>query len=66
MKRTITVCDNCSDIIDEGKTNVIKIDQHGSRALIVADLCDTCVGGFGFIGLARSRRKPGRKPLTAH
>jgi hypothetical protein len=61
-RKTILVCDKCSQEVAEGKGAVMRINytdaRRGSKQ---ADLCDDCAGGMP--GHAAARR--GRRPKVA-
>ena len=61
-RKTVLVCDNCSNEIDEAKGATMRINfadaRRGSKQ---ADLCDDCAGAMP--GRAAARR--GRRPKAA-
>jgi hypothetical protein len=61
-RKTVLVCDNCSNEIDEGKGATMRINYSDARrGSKQADLCDSCAGRLP--GHAAARR--GRRPKTA-
>ena len=61
-RKTVLVCDNCSNEIDEGKGASMRINYSDARrGSKQADLCDNCAGGMP--GRAAARR--GRRPKSA-
>lgn len=63
-RKTVLVCDNCGNEVDEGKGAVMRINfadaRRGSKQ---ADLCDTCAGNLPGQAVARRGRRP--KSVTA-
>jgi hypothetical protein len=61
-RKTVLVCDNCGNEVDEGKGAVMRVTYTDARrGAKQADLCDTCAGKMP--GRAAARR--GRKPKSA-
>ena len=58
-RKTVLVCDNCSNEIDEGKSAVMRINfadaRRGSKQ---ADLCDNCATNMPGQSVARRGRRP--------
>jgi hypothetical protein len=58
-RKTVLVCDNCGNEVDEGKGAVMRINftdaRRGSKQ---ADLCDNCAGGMPGNPAARRGRRP--------
>src|SRR5256885_11217784 len=60
-RKTVLVCDNCSNEIDEGKGASMRINYSDARrGSKQADLCDNCAGGMPGHAAAR----PGRPPQS--
>ena len=58
-KKTILVCDNCGEEVDEGKGAVMRVTfTDARRGAKAADLCDTCAGSMPGNAVARRGRKP--------
>ena len=54
-RKTVLVCDNCGNEIDEGKGASMRINYSDARrGSKQADLCDNCAGGLP--GHAAARR----------
>jgi hypothetical protein len=63
-RKTVLVCDNCSNEIDEGKGASMRINYSDARrGSKQADLCDNCAGGMPGHATARRGRRP--KPVVA-
>ena len=61
-RKTILVCDNCSNEVEEGKGAVMRVNFNDARRVSKqADLCDSCAGKMP--GQAAARR--GRRPKSA-
>ena len=61
-RKTVLVCDNCSNEVDEGKGAVMRVTYNDARrGAKQADLCDNCAGTMP--GRAAARR--GRRPKSA-
>ena len=61
-RKTVLVCDNCANEIDEGKGASMRINYSDARrGSKQADLCDNCAAQMP--GHATARR--GRKPKAA-
>jgi hypothetical protein len=61
-RKTVLVCDNCANEIDEGKGAVLRLSfSDARRGAKQADLCDDCAGNMP--GRAAARR--GRRPKAA-
>ena len=61
-RKTVLVCDNCGNEIDEGKGAVLRLTfSDARRGAKQADLCDNCAGDMP--GRAAARR--GRRPKSA-
>jgi ribosomal protein S26 len=61
-RKTVLVCDNCGNEIDESKGAVMRINFNDARrGSKQADLCDTCA--VKMPGQAAARR--GRRPKAA-
>jgi hypothetical protein len=58
-RKTILICDNCSNEVGEGKGAVMRINftdaRRGSKQ---ADLCDSCAGNMPGHAVARRGRRP--------
>jgi ribosomal protein S26 len=58
-RKTVLVCDNCSNEIDESKGAVMRINFNDARrGSKQADLCDTCAGKMPGQAAARRGRRP--------
>ena len=58
-RKTVLVCDNCGNEIDEGKGAVMRINFNDARrASKQADLCDQCAGDMAGQPAARRGRRP--------
>ena len=58
-KKTILVCDNCGEEVDEGKGAVMRVTFNDARrGAKAADLCDNCAGSMPGNAVARRGRKP--------
>jgi hypothetical protein len=61
-RKTVLVCDNCGNEVDESKGAVMRVTYTDARrGAKQADLCDGCAGKMP--GRAAARR--GRKPKNA-
>jgi hypothetical protein len=61
-RKTVLVCDNCANEVDEARGAVLRITYTDARrGSKVADLCDDCAGKMP--GRAAARR--GRRPKAA-
>jgi ribosomal protein S26 len=61
-RKTVLVCDNCGNEVDESKGAVMRVTYTDARrGAKQADLCDNCAGKMP--GRAAARR--GRKPKSA-
>jgi hypothetical protein len=61
-RKTVLVCDSCSNEVDEGKGAVMRVTYNDARrGAKQADLCDDCAGTMP--GRAAARR--GRRPKSA-
>jgi hypothetical protein len=61
-RRTVLVCDNCSNEVGENKGATLRVTfTDARRGSKVADLCDDCAATMP--GRAAARR--GRRPKTA-
>ena len=61
-RKTVLVCDNCGNEVDESKGAVMRVTYTDARrGAKQADLCDDCAGKMP--GRAAARR--GRKPKSA-
>ena len=61
-RKTVLVCDSCSNEVDEGKGAVMRVTYNDARrGAKQADLCDNCAGTMP--GRAAARR--GRRPKSA-
>ena len=55
-RKTVLVCDNCGNEVDEGKGAVMRVTYTDARrGAKQADLCDDCAGK-----MPGSRRRPSR------
>jgi hypothetical protein len=62
-RKTVLVCDNCGNEVDEGKGAVMRVTYTDARrGAKQADLCDPCAGKMPGRAVARRGRKP--KSLT--
>ena len=58
-RKTVLVCDNCGNEIEETKGAVMRINFNDARrASKQADLCDTCAGDMPGAPAARRGRRP--------
>ena len=58
-RKTVLVCDNCSNEIDEGKGASMRINYSDARrGSKQADLCDNCAAGMPGHATARRGRRP--------
>ena len=58
-RKTVLVCDNCSNEVDEGKGAVMRVTYTDARrGAKQADLCDNCAGKTPGRAVARRGRKP--------
>ena len=63
-RKTVLVCDNCSNEIDEAKGAVMRINFNDARrGSKQADLCDTCAGKMP--GQAGRTPRPQAAEVTA-
>lgn len=61
-RKTVLVCDNCGNEVDEMKGAMMRVTYTDARrGAKQADLCDSCAGNMP--GRAAARR--GRKPKSA-
>ena len=61
-RKTVVVCDNCGQHVDESKGATLRITwSDARRGAKAADLCDDCASGMP--GHAAARR--GRRPKVA-
>ena len=67
-RKTVLVCDNCGNEIDEGKGASMRINYSDARrGSKQADLCDNCAGGMpGHAAARRGRRPKSVAALSAH
>ena len=65
-RKTVLVCDNCSNEIDESKGAVMRINFNDARrGSKQADLCDACAGKMPGQPAARRGRRPKSAAATA-
>ena len=58
-RKTVLVCDNCGNEVEEGKGAVMRVTFNDARrGAKQADLCDACAGGTAGVAVARRGRKP--------
>jgi ribosomal protein S26 len=58
-RKTVLVCDNCGNEIDEAKGASMRINYSDARrGSKQADLCDNCAGGMPGHAAARRGRRP--------
>ena len=58
-RKTVLVCDNCGNEIDESKGAVMRINFNDARrGSKQADLCDKCAGDMPGQPAARRGRRP--------
>jgi ribosomal protein S26 len=58
-RKTVLVCDNCGNEIDEGKGAVMRVNFNDARrGSKQADLCDNCAGNLPGQPAARRGRRP--------
>jgi hypothetical protein len=58
-RKTVLVCDNCGNEIDEGKGAVMRVNFNDARrGSKQADLCDSCAGNLPGQPAARRGRRP--------
>ena len=57
-RKTVLVCDNCGNEIDEGKGAVMRVNFYARRGSKQADLCDNCAGNLPGQPAARRGRRP--------
>jgi hypothetical protein len=58
-RKTVLVCDNCGNEIDEGKGAVMRVNFNDARrGSKQADLCDACAGNLPGQPAARRGRRP--------
>jgi hypothetical protein len=58
-RKTILVCDNCSNEVEEGKGAVMRITFNDARrGAKQADLCDACSAKMPGQAVARRGRRP--------
>ena len=58
-RKTVLVCDNCGNEVDEGKGAVMRLNFNDARrGSKQADLCDNCAGGMPGNPAARRGRRP--------
>jgi hypothetical protein len=61
-RKTVLVCDNCGNEVDEGKGASLRVTYSDARrGAKAADLCENCAGKMP--GRATARR--GRRPKAA-
>jgi len=65
-RKTVLVCDSCSNEIEESKGAVMRINFNDARrGSKQADLCDTCAGNMPGQAAARRGRRPKAAPAAA-
>ena len=58
-RKTVLVCDNCSNEVDEGRGATMRVTYADARrGAKQADLCDDCSGSMPGRAVARRGRKP--------
>jgi len=58
-RKTILICDNCSNEVGEAKGAVMRITFNDARrGAKQADLCDSCAGNMPGQAVARRGRRP--------
>lgn len=58
-RKTILVCDNCANEVEEGKGAVMRLTfTDARRGAKQADLCDGCAGKMPGQAVARRGRRP--------
>jgi hypothetical protein len=58
-RKTVLVCDNCEQEIDEGKGAVMRMTfSDARRGAKQADLCDSCAAEMPGAAVARRGRRP--------
>jgi hypothetical protein len=58
-RKTVLVCDNCGNEVDEGKGAVMRVTYTDARrGAKQADLCDNCAGKVSGRAVARRGRRP--------
>ena len=58
-RKTVLVCDSCSNEVEEGKGAVMRVTYNDARrGAKQADLCDNCAGKTAGRAVARRGRKP--------
>lgn len=58
-RKTILICDNCSNEVEEGRGAVMRITfTDARRGAKQADLCDSCSGNMPGQAVARRGRRP--------
>lgn len=63
-RKTVLVCDNCSQEVGEGKGATMRMTfTDARRGAKQADLCDSCAGNLPGQAVARRGRRP--KSATA-
>jgi hypothetical protein len=63
-RKTVLVCDNCGNEVDEAKGAVLRVTfTDARRGAKQADLCDNCAGKMPGRAVARRGRRP--KSATA-
>ena len=58
-RKTVLVCDNCGNEVDEGKGATMRVTYTDARrGAKQADLCDNCAGNMPGRAAARRGRRP--------
>lgn len=58
-RKTVLVCDNCGNEVDEGKGATMRMSfADARRGAKQADLCDDCAGKMPGHAVARRGRRP--------
>ena len=58
-RRTVLVCDNCGNEVDENRGAMMRINfGDARRASKQADLCDSCAEKMPGVAVARRGRRP--------
>jgi hypothetical protein len=58
-RKTVLVCDNCGNEVEEGKGAVLRLTYADARrGAKQADLCDDCAGKMPGVPAARRGRRP--------
>jgi ssDNA-binding Zn-finger/Zn-ribbon topoisomerase 1 len=64
-RKTVLVCDNCGNEVDESKGAVMRVTYTDARrGAKQADLCDDCAGKTPGRAVARRGRKPKNAALA--